>query len=382
MKELLEKLIASDNLRTLNETETLQKYIINNNKQYINLSSNDYLGLASSDLQRQFIESLDFNAHFLMSNPSSRLMTGNSSYYTQLEQKIADLYGKECALVLSNGFMLNSGALPALTTADDLIIADKLVHASMIDGMRLCECRFTRFRHNDTAHLRYILEHADCKGTIFVVLESIYSMDGDTAPLREIIALRQEFDFKIYLDEAHAFGVYNLGIAQREGLLDEIDFLVVTLGKAAASSGAFIVLDALSKEVLVNRMRTLIFSTALPPITLLWSKFVIDRMAEFDLQRAHLHRLSQMLATGVEEITGRATPVSHIIPVLVGDNGKCVELSNSLKNSGFWVTAIRYPTVAKDAARLRISLTASLTEDDIQQFIGELRKNYLSLQSE
>lgn len=382
MKEILENLIASDNLRTLNETETLQKYIINSNKQYINLSSNDYLGLSSSDLQHQFIDSLDFNTNFLMSNPSSRLMTGNCQYYTSLEQKIAELYGKESALVLSSGFMLNSGALPALTTADDYIIADKLVHASMIDGMRLCECSFTRFRHNDIAHLRSLLSRAKCDGTIYVVLESIYSMDGDTAPLSEIVELRKEFNFKIYLDEAHAFGVHNLGVAQREGLINEIDYLVVTLGKASASSGAFIVLDSISKEVLINRMRTLIFSTALPPITLMWSKFVIDRMNDFTEQRAHLHHLSEIMALEVEKITGKKTAISHIIPIIIGDNKRCIELANKLKESGFWVTAIRYPTVARDAARLRISLTSSLTEDDIRQFIGELRKNFVTLQTE
>lgn len=379
MKEILEKLNASDNLRTLNETEIVQKYIINGNKQYINLSSNDYLGLSSSDLQRQFIDRVDFSSNFLLSNPSSRLMTGNSPYYTQLEEKIAELYHKESALVLSSGFMLNCGALPALTQSGDCIIADKLVHASMIDGMRLCDCEFHRFRHNDVEHLRSILSRTKCDGTIFVVLESIYSMDGDTAPLRDIVALRSEFSFKIYLDEAHAFGVYNLGVAAREGLLDEIDYLVVTMGKAAASSGAFIVLDKLSKEVLVNRMRTLIFSTALPPITLMWSKFVIDRMNDFEEQRAHLHHLSRMLASGVEKITGRATPVSHIIPIVVGENKRCIELANTLKNSGFWVTAIRYPTVARDSARLRISLTASLTEDDIEKFMIELRKNFVTL---
>lgn len=386
MKTILENLAANDNLRTLNETQALQKYIINGEKQYINLSSNDYLGIGASDLQAQFIDTIDFKAHFMMSNPSSRLMTGNCPCYTELENKIADMYGKESALVLSSGFMLNSGALPALTTADDFIIADKLVHASIIDGLRLCECRFTRFRHNDMAHLRTILSRAECKGTIYVALESIYSMDGDTAPLRELVELRREFGFKIYLDEAHAFGVHRLGIAQEEGLLNEIDYLIVTLGKAAASSGAFIVTDSLSKEVLINRMRTLIFSTALPPINLMWSSFVLDRITEMDNRRLHLQKLSKQLASAVEEITGHPTPQSHIIPILVGENGRCIELANKLKDSGFWVTAIRYPTVAKGAARLRISLTSSLTEDDIFLFIEKFRflydKNFVTLQTE
>lgn len=376
MKTILENLAANDNLRTLNETQALQKYIINGRKQYINLSSNDYLGIGASELQSQFIDTVDLRANFLMSNPSSRLMTGNSPHYTQIETKIASMYGKQSALMLSSGFMLNSGALPALTCEHDYIIADKLVHASIIDGLRLCECPFTRFRHNDIAHLRTILAKTVCKGTIYVALESIYSMDGDTVPLRELIALRSEFNFKIYLDEAHAFGVHRLGIAHEMGLLDEIDYLVVTLGKAAASSGAFIVMDSLSKEMLINRMRTLIFSTAIPPINIMWSSFVLDRICEMNDRREHLLKLSKILSSAVEEITGHPTVQSHIIPIIIGDNARCIELSNLLKDSGFWATAIRYPTVAKGAARLRISLTSSLTEDDIFRFIEEFRFLY------
>lgn len=376
MKEILENLKRADNLRTLKETKTLQKYIINSNKQYINLSSNDYLGLSDSDLQRQFIDTVDFNKSFLMSNPASRLMTGNSTHYTQLERTIADLYGKESALVLSCGFMLNSGALPALVQPNDYIIADRLVHASLIDGIRLCECSFSRFRHNDIDHLRSLLTKTQCDGTVYVVLESIYSMDGDCVPLEEIIKLKKEFGFKIYLDEAHAFGVHKLGIAQRDGLLSEIDYLVVTMGKAAASTGAFIVLDALSREVLINRMRTLIFSTALPPISLMWSQFVVERIGSFDDRRAHLAELCELLSQAVERITGQACPKSHIIPIIVGDNGACMELAERFRENGFWVTAIRYPTVAKDSARLRVSLSASLTQEDILRFIDVLEHFY------
>lgn len=381
MEEIINSLRAENNLRSLCDVKTIQKYIINDNKQYLNLSSNDYLGLSSANLQFQFIEKVDFSSNFLMSNPSSRLMTGNTIYYKSLENKLAKLYNKEESLVLSSGFMLNSGALPALTIPDDYIIADKLVHASIIDGIRMCSCGFTRFHHNDVENLERILSKTVCKGTIYVALESVYSMDGDTAPLQEIVELKKKYNFKIYLDEAHAFGVVGetgLGLAERLELIDQIDYIVVTMGKATASQGAFIVLDRLSKDILVNRMRTLIFSTALPPISLMWSEFIIDRLESFKDKRNHLNELSTMLSQAVTRITSKATPNSHIIPILVGDNGKCIELAEKLRERGYWVTAIRYPTVAKGSARLRISLTAALSKEDIAGFISELEREILT----
>lgn len=382
MKEIINNLKRENNLRLLHNVEILQNYIINSNKQYLNLSSNDYLGLSCANLQTQFIDTVDFNANFLMSTPSSRLMTGNTLYYTVLENKLAKLYKKDSALILSSGFMLNSGALSALTTSSDYIIADKFVHASIIDGIKMCDCKFSRFRHNDIEHLRTILSKVECKGEVYVVLESIYSMDGDSAPLKEIVELKKEFNFKIYLDEAHAFGVVGdsgLGLSQQENLIDDIDYIVVTMGKATASQGAFIALDSLSREILVNKMRTLIFSTALPPISLMWSKFVIDRFPTFNDRRKHLKELTKKMSDAVSEITGCKSYNSHIIPIIIGDNKKCMDVADRLRDSGFWVTAIRHPTVAKNSARLRISLTASLTHNDIDRFINTLKnifRNY------
>ena len=383
MKEIINKLKSKDNFRTLCDTETLQKYIINSNKQYLNLSSNDYLGLGASTLQSQFFDNLNVNNTFILGNPSSRLMTGNSFYYNLLEKRVSELYNKENSLVLSSGFMLNSGALPALTTSNDYIIADKLVHASLIDGIKMCSCEFARFKHNDTKHLRSILSKTACKGTIYVVLESIYSMDGDQAPLEEILELKKEFNFKIYLDEAHAFGVLGdrgLGLAEQKNLIEDIDYIIVTMGKATASQGAFIVSDNISKEMLVNKMRTLIFSTALPPISLMWSLFVIEQITSMKEKRDHLKEISRKLSDAVTEITGVKTANSHIIPIIIGGNKECVEMANKLKDCGYWVTAIRYPTVAKDKARLRISLTAEFTMSDIDDFIISLKTIFRNFQ--
>lgn len=376
MKNIIEKLRSENNLRSLQNSTTLQKYIKISNKQYLNLSSNDYLGIGGTNLQSLFMAEADFSSSFVMSNPSSRLMTGNSCHYYQLENRLAELYTKNAALVFSSGFMLNSGVLKSLTKSDDLIIADKLVHASLIDGMRACDCPSTRFAHNDIKHLRSLLEKRTNTGETYVVLESIYSMDGDECPLKEIVELKKEFGFKIYLDEAHAFGVIGqkgLGVAERLGLISEVDYLVATFGKALASAGAFIVLDSLSREMVINRCRTLIFSTALPPIQLMWTLFAINAMINMQAQREHLHALSLRMTTGVRELTGNNTlSVSHIIPIIIGSNAECMALSERLREAGFWTTAVRYPTVAKGTARLRLSLNALMNNDDIDLFLTSI----------
>ncbi len=375
MKQVIENLKQSDNYRKLHTVSTRQKYIISSNKQYINLSSNDYLALSDIELQQEFIKTVDFDTEFLMGTPASRLMTGNISAYQDLENKIAKLLGKETAIVLSSGFMVNTGVLPALTESEDLIIADRFVHASIIDALRLCKCKWTRYRHNDIEHLQQILEkEGKNHKNIYVVTESVFSMDGDSCNLKEIVALKQKYNFKLYLDEAHAFGVKGeggLGLSQQEGLLSQVDYYVATFGKAIASQGAFISCDKTSGELLINRMRTLIYSTALPKISLLWTNFVIGKLVDFKCKREKLTELSTRLSTLINIGVNNS---SHIQPIVIGSSSKAMLLSQELLERGFWVTAIRYPTVAKGVERLRISLNCHLTNEDIDSFCKTLNE--------
>lgn len=381
LNQHLDKLRQEDNLRSLTNVNIRGKYIDIDSKSYLNFSSNDYLGLTDLDLQKKFLGSLD-TEQFILSNPSSRLITGNSTHYQQLEHTIEQLYTNKKALCLSSGFMVNSGVLPALTSKNDLIIADKLVHASLIDGLKLSEAQWTRFHHNDMNHLESILKKTDNQhNTRWVVTESIFSMDGDKAPLEDLIFLKQKYGFRIYLDEAHSFGVYGktesksnetarngAGWASELGLEDQIDVIVATLGKAISSSGAFVVCSEAEREMLINRMRTLIFSTASAPINLMWSQFLIERMHEFEPRRAHLNKLINTLSNN---------PLStHILPFIVGENSKAIALSQQLKEEGYWVSPVRYPTVAKGSARIRVSLSAALDQDDVTKF-SELCKSIL-----
>jgi len=356
----LEQLKAEANYRFLVEAENQGADILIEGKRYKNFSSNDYLGLAGNlPLQQAFFSQLQPDSEFLLSNPSSRLLTGNSLHYARLEGTLSTLFGGRAALVLGSGYLANAGILPAITGKGDFILADKRVHASLIDGLRLCEAPWERFRHNDMSHLQALLSEAlgyKNYKNIWVVTESLFSMDGDFAPLQALSQLRERYGFKLYVDEAHAFGLYGQGLGYAREVGVEPDIVLATLGKALASCGAFVLCSHEVRELLINRMRPLLFSTALPPINLLWSDFLLKRLAEFEPQRQKLARLVGLM--------GGQSP---IVPLMAGENAKALEVADMLRQRGFWVHAIRSPTVPRGQARVRLSLNAGLEEEDIVQ---------------
>lgn len=372
----LDGLRGEDNLRELRRTQVRGKYIAVEGRQLLNFSSNDYLGLteeaapeglepAGAALQREFFRELGDDPAFMMSNPSSRLMGGNDLEYTLLEDSLAALWPEERrALVLGSGYLVNTGAPAALTTRGDLILADKSIHASLLDGLRLCEAEWLRFRHNDMEHLESLVrKHRHRYDNVWVVTESVFSMDGDCCPLERIVELKNRYGLQIYLDEAHSFGVYGpagAGYAAALGLSAEVDAIAAPLGKALASTGGFLITDALTRELLINRMRTLIFSTALPSLNLRWSRFLVERLPQFEARREHLQRLVRLL-TG----DPGATP---IIPIVTGESAAALRMASMFRQEGFWVTAIRHPTVPRGRERVRVSLNASLTEAEIIRF--------------
>lgn len=392
-EQILRKLAAEGNLRTLPEVTTEGIYLYHDGRRYLNLSSNDYLGIAAGGYHRDFMKSVCGDGRFLLSNPSSRLITGNSGY-GELEETLGSMYGRS-ALVLGSGYLANTGILPAITEKDDVILADKYVHASIIDGLRLGPAEWHRYAHNDMDHLESLIKKFRGAGRgssseggsggvagrtggtcgsgaragssaagrrIYIVTESVFSMDGDTAPIRDIVRLKERYGCRIYLDEAHTFGVRGAdgrGVAAGEGLDGECDFIVATLGKAAASQGAFVVTDTATRELLVNRMRTLIFSTALPPLSLMWSQHVVSLIPGMRRERENLRMLERTMGAD-----------SHIIPVMAGGNEAAIALSDKIREEGFWVMPIRYPTVPKGSARVRISLSAALPEAEITKLSG------------
>ena len=377
----LERLESVGSLRVLPQAESRGRgrWISRDGRRMLNLSSNDYLGLASEQsLAEEFADSLHSTSSgggwLPLSSSSSRLLTGNHEAYGALEERLAAMYGRESALVLSSGYHMNSGVLPALCDRRTLILADKLVHASLIDGIRLCEGRCVRFRHQDYAQVESILEkEAGAYERIFIVTESIFSMDGDLAPLQRLVEIKRRWpSVMLYVDEAHAVGVRGangLGLAEECGCIGDIDLLCGTFGKALASVGAYVVCDRVIKEYLVNKMRTLIFTTALPPVNVAWSLFVMERLQQFGGRREHLDRISSEVRKAFA-LRGMQMPSgSHIIPMIIGSSADAVLRAEDMQRHGFYVLPIRPPTVPEGTSRLRFSQTAALEEEDIAKLI-------------
>lgn len=374
-KQQLEQLSAKNQYRLIPDLVHQGRYIMRENRKMLNMSSNDYLGLASNEnLRQSFLQQYADNFPSFTSS-SSRLLTGNFPVYTDLEQFIAQRFQRESALLFNSGYHANLGILPALTTTKSLILADKLVHASMIDGIRLSQCEFFRYRHNDYEHLKSLLEkNAGKFDRTFIVTESVFSMDGDVADLNYLAQLKTQFpNTYLYVDEAHAIGVYGkngLGIAEQANVIADIDLLVGTFGKALASMGAYVVCDQILKECLINQMRPLIFSTALPPFNVAWTHFIFERLPQFSKERTHLEQLSAFLRQEVEHRTQIMPSQTCIVPYILGENDATLAKAKDLQEQGYYCLPIRPPTVPKDTSRIRLSLTADMTMDEVKQFVA------------
>ncbi len=374
-KQQLEQLSAQNQYRSIPDLVHQGRYIMRENCKMLNMSSNDYLGLASNEnLRQSFLQQYGDNFPSFTSS-SSRLLTGNFPVYTDLEQLIAQRFQRESVLLFNSGYHANLGILPALTTTKSLILADKLVHASMIDGIRLSQCEFFRYRHNDYEHLKNLLEkNAGKFDRTFIVTESVFSMDGDVVDLNYLVQLKKQFpNTYLYVDEAHAIGVYGkngLGIAERANVIADIDLLVGTFGKALASMGAYVVCDQILKECLINQMRPLIFSTALPPFNVAWTHFIFERLPQLSKERTHLEQLSAFLRQEVEHRTQIMPSQTCIVPYILGENEATLAKAKALQEQGYYCLPIRPPTVPKDTSRIRLSLTADMTMDEVKQFVA------------
>lgn len=381
MQQELQQLKEHSNLRRLPEMIHDGRNVIVDGKRMLNLSSNDYLGLAADRvLREEFLNTLTPDT-FMPTSSSSRLLTGNFSIYEELETELARLFGTETALIFNSGYHANTGILPAVSNAQTLILADKLVHASLIDGIRLSAAKCIRYRHNDLEQLaRLLKEHHASYIRIIIVTESIFSMDGDQTDLNALVRLKQTYDnVLLYIDEAHAFGVrgkLGLGCAEETGCIGDIDFLVGTFGKAAASSGAYIVCRQVIREYLINRMRTLIFTTALPPLNIAWTLFMIRKMAGMQKRREHLAHISQILRDALIAQGYECPSVSHIVPMIVGSSKDTILRAEYLQRHGFYALPVRPPTVPEGTSRIRFSLTAEIKEEDMEQLRNCLNESF------
>ncbi|QIC64850.1 8-amino-7-oxononanoate synthase [Acinetobacter schindleri] len=379
-QQQLDDLKQQGQYRQFKQGISSQPYLQLNGIEMLNLASNDYLGLAANLQLREEFFDLTPLAERQMSASSSRLLTGNFPAYEQLETSMAQVFGRS-VLLFNSGYHMNIGILPALADSKTIIIADKLVHASIIDGIRLSNASYVRYRHNDLEHLQQLLvkyQADDNIQRIIVVTESIFSMDGDETDLGALVALKQQFDkVMLYVDEAHAIGVrgeHGLGCAEEYQVIDQIDLLVGTFGKALASVGGYLVCHPLIREYLINSMRPLIFSTAQPPICMAWTHFIFQKMQAMREERQQLGSLARCCHQSIQALGYACPSSSQIVPVIIGDAAKTVAAAEYLQQKGFYVLPVRPPTVPKNTSRLRICLHQQVSPVQLQQLQDALQE--------
>ncbi|MEI8315142.1 MAG: 8-amino-7-oxononanoate synthase [Verrucomicrobiota bacterium] len=330
-------------------------------RELLNFSSNDYLGLANDPLLK--CAAKEAIARWGVGAGASRLVCGNLEPYRLLEEKLARFKNKEAALVFGSGYAANVGTITALAGEGDVLILDKLDHASIIDGARQSGATIRVYPHLNLRKLEEILQQSQSYRRRLIITETVFSMDGDLAPLSEIVALKEKYAAWLMLDEAHATGLFGQnrrGLAEQLGVEDKVDITLGTLSKALGCAGGFVVGSQALIDLLRNRARSLIYSTALPPAVCAAAAAAV----EFVMSDAGAQRRDQLW----ENVRALGAQ-SAIHPIIVGDERAAVELSGKLFDAGIFAPAIRYPTVAKGKARLRVTVSAAHTADDVQQFL-------------
>ncbi|MDO3386745.1 8-amino-7-oxononanoate synthase [Gilvimarinus sp. SDUM040013] len=351
---------------------------------YLAFCSNDYLGLANHpDVALAMREGID---QFGVGSGASHLVCGHSAEHHALEQELASFCGRERALVFSTGFMANLGAVTALVGRGDHILADKLNHASLIDAGLLSGAKFNRFLHNDIDSLCSRLSKID-SGRTLIAVDGVFSMDGDIAPLRQQVALAREYDAWLMVDDAHGFGCLGpngrgtldlLGLEQ-----DDVPVLMGTLGKALGTFGAFIAGSGQLIEALIQLARPYIYTTAMPPAVAAATRRSLQLVAEQPWRRQHLGELIARFRAGAEQLGLTLMPSKTAVqPIVVGADADAQAMSHALRQRGFWVAAIRPPTVAEGSARLRVTLTAAHTNNQVDALLKALAEAQQELRKE
>lgn len=343
----------------------------------IDFCSNDYLGLARDSILAAAIhKARESNKAAPTGSTGSRLISGNSGTVEALENEIATFHGGDSALLFSTGYAANTGLFECIVGAEDTIVTDRLIHASIIDGVRLSKARRLRFKHNDMIDLEAKLQRAT--GSIVIGVESVYSMDGDQAPLRKIVELAERFDAAVIVDEAHSIGINGpagAGSVADLGLEDRVFARICTFGKALGWHGAAIVGSSALRDYLINYARSFIYSTALPPHSIEVIRTIYRRLPELDQRRESLRRLIDYFrrhaaATQMQWLES-ATPIQSVI---VSGNKEVRALADCVKSAGLGVVPIVSPTVPSGTERLRISVHAFNTNDDIDQLFDVLKR--------
>jgi len=349
----------------------------------LNFSSNDYLGLANDPaLKDAALRAIERHG---AGSGASRLICGTLEPHARLESALALFKNTEAALAFSSGYAAAVGTINALLDKSSVVIVDKLVHACVIDAARMCGAKLRVFKHNDMEDLEHILQWTRRSNEkspeiphVLVVTESVFSMDGDHAPLRDIVALKEKYGAWLMVDEAHSTGLYGpgrCGLAAGEGVADRIEIQMGTLSKAIGSSGGFICGSRALISLLINRARSFIFSTAPPPSAAAAATAGIQliRSTEGERRCAHLWNLAKMAGDELAKAGFSAPSQSPILPLRIGEETLALRWAAALRERGFFIPAIRYPTVARGQARLRLTLSAAHSQADVTALCGALQ---------
>jgi len=349
-------------------------FIYFNNKKFYDFSSNDYLGLAGhpklKEIAKETIEK------YGTSTSSSRLLNGTYKLHNLLEEKIASFKAKEASIVFNSGYQANLGIISALAKKGDVIFIDRLSHASIVDGVLLSGARFFRFNHNDLNHLKDLLDkNRNNFKNAFIITETIFSMDGDRAPLKEIVKLKEKYNCILMVDEAHATGIFGKtgsGVVEEENLTDNVELIMGTFSKALGGFGAYLACSLNIKKYLINTARSFIYSTSLPPQDIAINIKSIDLIKEEPYRRERLLENSRFFIEKLIEKNFITKSSSQIVPLIYNSASKTLEVAEKLKDLGYWVFAIRPPTVRENECRVRFSLSFYHSKELLEKLVEDL----------
>ncbi len=348
--------------------------VVDGNK-YLSFCSNDYLGLTNHPaLKKAFIEAVEQQG---VGAGAAHLLTGHSRYHQKLEEELADFMGQQRSLLFSSGYQANLGVIDGLMTRGDVIIQDKLNHASLLDGGRLSAAQQLRYQHADMAALAIRLEQSDHANQRMIISDGVFSMDGDIAPLPELISLAKQHNTAVFIDDAHSLGV--LG-EQGRGCVeyfdikqDELPIVMGTFGKAFGTAGAFVAADEEVIETLIQQARTYIYTTAQPAAIASATLASLKLVKNETWRRQKLQALTAQFRTGAKQLGLEIMLSSTAIqPMLIGDDKRAIEIGKNLEQKGILVGVIRPPTVPAGSARLRITFSANHTEQNVIQLLDAL----------
>jgi 8-amino-7-oxononanoate synthase len=349
------------------------------NKPILSFCSNDYLGLAAHpDIKQTFKEAVDKEG---VGSGAAHLLTGHSYYHQALEEKLADFTGQQRVLLFSTGYMANLGVIDGLLSRGDAVIQDKWNHASLLDGGRLTDADQLRYPHADMELLHKRLHNAATAKHRLIVSDGVFSMDGDIAPLPEIMALSEQHHAAVLIDDAHGFGVIGEGgrgtVSHYQITADKAPIVVGTLGKAIGTGGAFVAADELVIETLIQQARSYVYTTAQPPAIAAATLVSLELVETEQWRRDKLQQLIQQFRQGAEQLCLELMPsMTPIQPVIIGDDKQALEIGARLEKQGILVGVIRPPTVPKNTARLRITFSAAHTEQDVDRLLVALEQAY------